>query len=126
MTKRNRWAIWRAAQKIIVAVNLDPSEWVDASEEFWRQFCQRKYSLSYVQKIMRVVNAWGTLCCRKLGLPFLPVSGPRGYAQSRIHECFYSKGRSGSRESDPIKVADLDKASSKLSARHRNWISLSI
>ena len=50
---------WRAAQKIILEIQLESSDWFDESHRFYDWFHRRKYSYSYTTKIIDILNLWG-------------------------------------------------------------------
>lgn len=69
---------WKAAQKMLAEIQLEPSEWYDHSREFHEWLLRQKYSLSYCHKILHSLNLWGFFISRKQGKPFFKVPAPRG------------------------------------------------
>jgi len=117
---------WRAAQKIITAVNLDPLMWNDHAEDFFDYFYQCKYSISYIRKILLIVNKWGYFICRKLGRPFMSISNPRGYEKNRLIEAFYAKNSKRGKQATPLTPQKLAECSTKLQKQQFNWLFLSV
>jgi hypothetical protein len=66
---KNRFTTWRAAQKIIVKVGLDPSKWFYHQTLFYDVFYESQVSLSYLTSILSMMNLWGYFMARKLCLP---------------------------------------------------------
>ena len=75
---KNRFTTWRAAQKIIVKVGLDPSKWFYHQTLFYDVFYESQVSLSYLTSILSMINLWGHFMTRKLCLPFSPIQRPKG------------------------------------------------
>lgn len=71
--------IWRAVQRLIIDIKIEPSEWYCNQDRIYDYFYENKFSLSYTNKMLALFNVWGFFICRKLDQPFLPVSRPRGY-----------------------------------------------
>lgn len=117
---------WRAAQRMIVAVGVDPSEWFFYTFQIYDFFHSQKWSVKYASAVLKMANLWGFYYARKLARPFLPVSAPRGYERQRIMAANYEKGASVHRASKPIGPADLDAARAKINLSNYNWIFLSI
>ena len=123
--KSNR-ACWTAAQKLILHLKLEPSEWFDSAFNFYDYFFEKAWSLSYISKVLRFTNLWGYFLCRKLGLPFLPVPTPNGYERNRILDAYFRKLDGKRRRSEPITPERLAQAKRKLKAKHYQWIYLSV
>jgi hypothetical protein len=123
--KSNR-ACWTAAQKLILHLKLDPSEWFDSAFNFYDYFFEKARSLSYISKVLRFTNLWGYFLCRRLGLPFLPVPTPNGYERNRILDAYFRKLDGKRRRSEPITPDQLTQAKRKLKAKHYQWIYLSV
>ncbi len=69
---------WRAVQKMLIEIQLDPADWYDEMYKFYEYFHSRKYSLSYTRKILQLANLCGYFFSRKLGQTFVKVPVPRG------------------------------------------------
>jgi len=76
--------LWRAAQKMILAIGIEPSEWFYHVHDIYDYFCSRQLSLCYSHSILKVANLWGFFISRKLAKPFLPIPVPRGYERQRL------------------------------------------
>lgn len=55
---------WKGAQKMIAAVATEPVDYDDNSELFYQYIVDNAYSLSYLQKMLRIVNYWGYFVCK--------------------------------------------------------------
>lgn len=77
---RNRaLARWRAAQKLIIAIDCEPSEWFYRCHDFYDYFSERQLSIRYMNEILKFTNLWGFFLCKKMGRLFYPVPRPGGY-----------------------------------------------
>lgn len=47
---------WRAVQKMLLEIQLDPVDWYDEMYRFYDYFHERKYSLSYIRKVLQLAN----------------------------------------------------------------------
>lgn len=63
--------VWKAAQKMIVAVGIEPTDWFYSTYEIYDYFYTKKYSLKYIQSILKIANLWGYFFCKKTGRAFL-------------------------------------------------------
>jgi hypothetical protein len=110
---------------MIVAVNVDPSEWFYHTDRIYDYFCERKMSLRYLQGILKIANLWGFFFSRKLARPFLPIPIPRGYERQRIIAANYEKIGTA-RASKPLSPTALESAATKLNRKNLNWLVLSV
>lgn len=116
----------RAMRKLILDVNVDPSEWPERPEKIYRWFLKNKLSLSYLDKVLPLLNEYGYYYCRELKKPFVPVNTPRGDVARRIDDANH-EDRDGSQSAslpmDPL--AHLPKLEPLGDARMR-WVRLSL
>ena len=89
--KSRAYSHWKAAQKVIVELQIDPSDWFYSIHEIYDHFCRRRLSLRYINSILKFVNLWGYFISKKLARPYHPVPIPRGYERQRILDAFYEK-----------------------------------
>lgn len=118
--------IWKAAQRLIVEINKDPSDWYYTFYEVYDYFFTNQYSIGYTQSILKIANLWGYFYCKKLGRAFLPIPLPRGYERMRIIEEHARSTRNNRRASDSINPSELYKAKFKLKTNQFNWLYLSV
>jgi hypothetical protein len=76
--------LWNAAQKLILHIKQEPSEWYLHQFTINDFFFDRGYSISYINKIIKILNLWGFYMPRKIDRPFLPVQKPHGYEKQRL------------------------------------------
>lgn len=117
---------WRAVQKLLLEIQLDPADWYDEMHRFYDYFHERKYSLSYIRRILQLANLWGYFLSRKLGQPFVRVPVPRGKEKERLLAAYFAKQGRHVCESDPITPKQLEQVRTKLSKQHFNWLYLSV
>jgi hypothetical protein len=69
-SKRNKTeSHWRAAKRVIISLKIEPSDWAYKKEAFFDYFSSNKWSLSYVQKVISVLNKWGLYLQRNYRTP---------------------------------------------------------
>jgi len=117
--------IWNAAQKMVLALRIEPAEWFYHSDEIYDYFYGRRLSLYYLHAILKMANLWGFFISRKLARPFLPVPAPRGYERQRLLDTFYLKANR-KRPSGPLTPQVLTIASKKLNRANFNWLYLTV
>lgn len=124
---RNRaLRVWRAAQKVIIAVNCDPSEWHYNVHDFYDYFCNKQLSVRYMNEIMKFVNLWGFFFCKKIGRPFMQVPRAGGYEKRRIINAYYEKTKNNKKSSDPLDAEKLKVKKGVLGDDIYNWLYLSV
>ena len=120
------YVAWRAAQRMIVAVGVEPSEWFCHTYRIYDYFHVQRMSLRYLSTVLKIANLWGFFISRKLARPFLPVPIPRGYERQRIVEANFEKKRVA-RPSKPITPENLERARQcRLNQANLNWLFLSV
>lgn len=108
---RNRFHIsWRAVQKMLIHVQLDPIDWYDEMFRFYDYFHQKQFSMSYLRRLLILTNLWGSFLSRKMGTPFAPIPIPRGKERARLLEAFFSKTSRHAITSDPLTPQQLSSA----------------
>ena len=117
---------WRASQRMLTEVCLDPIDWYENAPLFYDYFFRKRFSFSYIKKILLVTNFWGQFLARRLGQSFIKIPIPRGSEKSRLLEAYFSKCGTPYNQSDPITPTQLETMKSCLKPEHYNWIYLSV
>lgn len=117
---------WNAAMQLIVSIGIEPSEWFYNQDLFYDYFFHKQLSASYACSILSLANLWGFFICRKLALPFLAISNPRGYERQRISEANFLKRKIHQKGSGPLTPKLLHKTRGELNTANYNWLNLSI
>jgi hypothetical protein len=99
---------WKGAQKMIAEVQTEPKDYEEYSERFYQYVIKHKYSPSYLQKMLRIVNYWGYFVCKNQKQAFLPVRWPQGIWKERIADAYFDQRPYGL-ESAPLKPNELEK-----------------
>jgi hypothetical protein len=115
---------WRAAQRVIAELDLEPVNWFKNSARFYAKFVQKTWSLSYTDKVLGLINKWGDFVTEHYGQRFKPIPYPTGTWQQRILDTYFDKN--GGMESLPLRPEQLESAKSTLKPEHYNWLYLSI
>jgi hypothetical protein len=116
---------WAAAQITLCEIKLPPIDWASQATRFYDYFVKHRFSPSYVQKVMRVINMWGGFVSRRSRQYWEPIPSPRGREKHRISDRYFSDGERG-KESDPISPEMLESARSGLKPEQFNWVYLTI
>lgn len=119
------FVVWRAAQRMIMHVCVEPSEWFYHTHEIYDYFHSQKMSLRYLSSVLKMANLWGFFFSRKLGTPFLPVHFPRGFERLRLIDANLEK-RGVSRASKPMTPEELAERKGEFNRRNWNWLFLSV
>lgn len=118
---------WRAAQKIIAELKMEPSDWEDKKHRFYNHFVKKQMSPSYVQKVLRLLNEWGLFLSKNNKKYFSPIPTPSNSEAQRIADAFYEKTPSGEGEaSDPMSPSLLESKKGQLLEQHFNWLYISV
>lgn len=112
---------WIQARSAILDLQLKPADWAYNADLFYRWIKDKKYSYSYTQKILLVLNKWGKFVSRHLGQFYEQVPFPSHRAKESIVDQY---GQTN--ESLPLTPQALESAASKLSVRAYNWLYLSV
>lgn len=125
-TKTQRHVEWSTAQKMIVAIGIEPSEWFYSTDLIYDYFYKQALSVNYVKAIIRMANLWGFFISRKLSRPFLPIPNPKGYEKQRLAEAYYNFGKNTTKPAKGLSPEELNAAKNKLSVENYNWLYLSV
>jgi hypothetical protein len=99
-------------RRCIHDLKLDPSEWPTRPGAIFRWFEKNGYSVSYLEKILPLLNAYGFIYCREFAQPFLEVPMPTGALLERINDANYEARGGRTNESLPLTVELLEKLAS--------------
>lgn len=115
----------RKMRDLVIKVDVDPSKWPDRPEKIYRYFLNEKLSLSYVEKVLPLLNEYGYFYCRELGKPFLPIDSPRGEMARRIDDANHDERDGRQAPSKPILPEDLKELGS-LPVEQVRWVRISV
>lgn len=103
----------RKMREIILEANICPSEMANRPERVYRFFLTKKLSMSYMHKILPLLNLYGYYYCKERKLPWLDIPLPTYDLTAKIQTANL-KARNGKRapsrvitEGDLLKVANL-------------------
>jgi hypothetical protein len=116
---------WRASKRAIAVVNIDVSEWTDDPTKFYDYWTSQEVSLSYVKKLIPLLNQWGLYQARKYQKPFLALPFPNGREKQLLNDSYKRKFKRGN-DSDPITPAQLEANRNNFSEENWNWLYLSV
>lgn len=118
--------VWRAAQRLIVAVGIEPSHWVYHSRQIHDYMINQKMSVRYGNTVLGIANLWGYFISHKMSRPFLPVKSPKGYDRARMIEANCEKTSGVARASNPITPIDINSLKETMNQPNFNWLFISV
>jgi len=124
--KTQRQVTWTSAQKMIVTIGIEPSEWYYNIDAIYDYFYDEALSINYVKAIIRMSNLWGYFICRKLGRPFLSIPHPKGHEKQRLVDNYHENGKHMKKPAKGLPPKELYKAKKNLSIEHFNWLYISL
>lgn len=110
---------------MIAEVQVEPKDYDEYYERFYQYVIKHRYSPSYLQKMLRIVNFWGYFVCRQQKQAFLPVRWPSGIWKERIADAYFDQRPHGL-ESAPLLPSELEKARTRLLTPAYNWLFISV
>jgi hypothetical protein len=116
---------WRASRNFIIQAKIHPKDWSRQSEAFYKLFAAKKVSVSYAEKMIRVMNMWLEFFSSKTDKYHRKLEMPSGPNLERISEAFYSSSKP-SKESAPISPDELKAAKDRLKIEHYNYLFLTV
>ena len=118
--------IWAAAQKMIIAIQYEPSDWFYYTHEIYDYVHLKQLSIRYIVAILKMANLWGFFICKKMGRPFLQIPSPRGYERYRLAEAYFSKPKKFRAASKALTPENLYGVRNNLNRKNFNWLFISI
>lgn len=116
---------WVAVKRLICALRIDPTDWEYKKGRFYDYFSSHGYSVSYIQKLIPVINQWGVFQARKYKLAFLPLPYPTGKEREAINDAYFEKKPRGQAPA-PLSAAALEAKKGELIPEQYNWLYLSV
>ena len=120
-----QYYIWLTCKKIIKDIEIDPKDWEDNKVIFYNYFIEKGWSLSYCEKLIGILNRWGSFYSKKLKKYFSSLPYPVSYDKSDIVDSYNSKKKK-TNESAPLTYAILQKNEDSFSEEQYNWLFLSL
>ncbi len=118
-------SIWRAARKLIRAVNLPPEDWKRRSQVIYNYFEEKRLSPDYAKKIIRVMNIWGEFYSSKTKIEYQRLVCPTGFAAGRILRA-YRLHLKRDKASEGLTPDLLDQISGSLPPNEYHWLYISL
>ena len=100
--KKRFMTSWRAAQRMLIEIQFDPVDWRDNTYSFYDYLHKKRFSFSYIKKILLITNLWGHFLSRQLRQSFSPIPIPKGTERTRLLEAYFEKCGHRLNQSDPI------------------------
>lgn len=122
VTKDKMKSHWRAAQRIIVKLNIQPKDWNYHKDLFYKEFIKNNFSYSYVQKLLYITNKYGEYLSRKQQTYFEHIPFPTGNQKERIIDNHYDE--KGQTSSSALTPELLESIRSNLKPEQYNWLYL--
>lgn len=101
---------WVKVQKLITDLKLQPSQYFKQKKSIYNWFRKQQISVSYIEKLLKVLNMWGEFYAEESKSYFKKVPSPRGLILENIKEASNADGNG----SAPMTRKILMKLSDKL------------
>lgn len=113
---------WNFVQHMIAAVKVEPHEYAakNKPEKFYHYFLDKKISLDYASKLLRILNMWGEFVCSKRGQYYKKVKLISGRARQKLVDT-NAKVPGRRKKSAPLTPELLEAAKNKMIIEHYNW-----
>ena len=119
--KEKLFSHWELAQTIIAEAKLFPQDFYLNAGKLLSFFVRRKYSMSYVRKIMAVLNWWGTFYASKKSTPYYPLKNLDSSLTGEIERA-YSESDGFVGPSDPLTPEMLEAKKSSMKPEQWQWL----
>lgn len=101
----------RCMRRLILDLDIDPSEWPDHPEKIYRWFMKNRFSVSYLDKVLPILNEYGYFYCKEFRKPFLRIPFPRGDLIRKIEDANLEERNGRQAASAPMTDGKLQKLS---------------
>jgi hypothetical protein len=115
----------RAMRRLILDVDTDPAEWPEKPQKIYHWFMSKKLSLSYLEKVLPLLNDYGYFYCREFQKAFVSIPSPRGDIARRIDDANHEDRAGSQSASKPLRPEMLE-ALKHLGDAPMRWIRLSL
>lgn len=116
---------WLTAQKTIISIQLNPTQFFANKEKVFLYFKRKQYSLDYAKKLLRMLNLFGDFVCRYQGQYYQPINKiPQNEAQ-RIRDAYLDADKSTG-PSEPLTPEHLEKIRQHLPDEQYRWLYLTV
>jgi len=106
-------------------LKIDPRKYYDQGFKVFKYFLEKKCSLDYSSKLLRILNEWGYFICMKRGQFFRPISRPRGQVQQAIVNAYTTSGHARL-ASLPLTPDLLESKKLSLDIANYKWLFISV
>lgn len=125
-SKNNKFdSHWHCTKKIIAELKLKPTEYSDNKAKIYRWFQDNKLSISYLQKVLRLLNLYAQFYSKKYKTYYEQVPMPKGYNRSDIEDSYFEANPEGNTAKELTPIL-LEQSESKLRTDLYNWLYLSM
>jgi len=116
---------WRYVQKMVAKLEIEPKDFYKNANKIYRYFIEDGLSVDYSNKIIRVLNMWGSFVSERSQSFFREVAFPRGSIRERIAD---NQDTNGVRtKSKPLTPELLEEKRRKLTVPgNYEWLFLSV
>ncbi|MGZ3769537.1 MAG: hypothetical protein ACXVCR_07395 [Bdellovibrio sp.] len=101
---------WNLVQKMLTDLRLQPHEYFKKQKDFYKYFQKNGFSKSYVEKLLKVVNAWGEFYSEQSKTYFKKVPNPKGVILEAIRDASDADGAGA----DPLTMPTLARMKSHM------------
>lgn len=116
-----KYSHWRTSQKVIRDIKLPSKKWKKNKKRFYNYFIKKGWSVSYVDKIIGMLNRWSEFYAEEIESYPYKLPHPVGKDKQLINNGQKRKSKK-SKESKPLMENELEKLKDKLSDEQFNWM----
>lgn len=79
---------WETVQLLVKHLKMDVDEFYDRRNSVYKYFIKKKLSLDYSNKLLRILNMWGSFVSKTRNQHYEPVPSPKGIQRQQIAEAY--------------------------------------
>lgn len=111
-------------QRMVRAMKLTPNRYEERSGRIYNWLTDKRFSIDYAKKLIRVLNLWGQYIAKREGSYFAAVKSPRGRVRTKFKAS--QRDKPGVRRSSKaLTVELLSRMKTSMSREHYAWVYLS-
>lgn len=124
-TKKHR-AYFSVCLRLLTELRVSPEDYHVRKEDVWRWFLGKEFSVDYVQKLTRTLNAYGTFWAWRYKRFFIALPYPKGHWREKIADKNSEAGGRGNKASAALTPELLESKRSVLRPEHYNYLYLTV
>lgn len=123
--RRKMLSHWKAVQKLIITVQLSPTDYYTNKERIFNYLQKHKFSLDYAKKLLRILNLFGARVCSYQRQFYQPVGRIPAATAQRIRDAYLDSDKTTG-PSEPLTPQMLEKLKDQLPEEQYRWLYLTV